>query len=210
MKKNSIISLSAVALLAASAQAKDLDHSAYLPADDAGRSYVTVTGGSMLDIEEPYIVANFGYQIDEISSFSLQAFYLKDSFYKVEYAHFEDFYEEQYLGLGAGYRASFSVTERASLYLGASAGIVFISSDLNWKDYDTYINTKGDGTSFYADAVAGIEYKLTDHLSLNAAARFIYINDYNVKYRDSEYEFKIEHYTAGDLFGLEAGLTYRF
>ncbi|MBK1790384.1 outer membrane protein [Persicirhabdus sediminis] len=216
MKKNSIISLSAVALLAASAQAKDLDHSAYLPADDAGLSYVTVGGGQFIDDEIPYVFANFGYQLDAINSFSLEMFYFNDEQSYDGYGYFGSS-DVDVFGIGAAYRASYSLTSSTQLYAGVGLGLAFINDSLIYKapDMSSTYRGGGDTTSIYLDAVAGIEQRITEHWAFNVNLRYLWINDYDVKYpSDGAYEvygdFEGDFNKFDNLFGIEAGLTYRF
>ncbi|MBK1790385.1 hypothetical protein [Persicirhabdus sediminis] len=174
--------------------------------------FLSGTVGTLFDLSEPVYTTNIGFHLNEFSSVSLQFTFFDNSegyFYDYGYGDWvDDIYDDSYFGIGLAYKAYHPVGPNTQLYFGGSLGAMFVDSKLTWSDSDGYWGRyTGDATTFYMDAVFGLDQKLSHNLHANIGMRLMHVSYYDVDYGS----FTIRNDELEPLmFGVEMGLTFRF
>jgi opacity protein-like surface antigen len=146
--------------------------------------------GYLTDAKEAYVAARVGTQFSatptlaQIGEFEIGYTDQSDSLVKA-----------RFMPLTANYRIEFTGNGKFVPYFGVGAGAANTRVKVS-----SYGISESDW-SFAAQGFAGVSYKMTDKVSVNAGARYIWIDDVNFL------GTKVE---IGDDVSLELGLHVRF
>ncbi|MBK1833959.1 outer membrane protein [Roseibacillus ishigakijimensis] len=90
--------------------------------------------------------------------------------------------EATFIPITLNYKVDYMFNDRFSIFAGAGAGVALLDIDGDFNDSPSQINEDGNDseTSFYAQAFAGAEYRLSENFSLFGGARYMFIDDYEV------------------------------
>jgi opacity protein-like surface antigen len=177
--------------------------------------YVGASAGYFIDTEAEFLSARVGATLAKTGPVSHHVDF--------EVGSMKDGYDDsfdteiQLKPMMLNYRASLWLNERLSLYAGAGAGKTKVKLTTNawwgavgsftfdisqYYNFATYQGRRSSTDSAWSgQLLGGMEFALTDSLTLNAGARFLWVD-------------KVQHFGSNDKVGddvaIEAGLTYRF
>lgn len=146
------------------------------------------SAGYLVDSEDVYFAARGGLTLKATSAVIHSA--------ELEVGYYEDSESGVTLSLmpvTLNYRAEFTNAGKFSPFVGAGAGLARVEAKgFSLKDSDT---------PFAVQAFAGVSYHATEAVSLNVAARYIWVDDADLFGASGE---------VGDDVALEVGISFKF
>ena len=97
-----------------------------------------------------------------------------------------------------------AITSWMDFYIGAGAGVAFISTDTDFDD-DIFEGFDDSETVFYAQAFLGLEFEVSDNFEIFTGARYIYVDDYDTEIGGQDIEID-----DTDDVSVELGARFKF
>jgi opacity protein-like surface antigen len=158
----------------------------------AARPYAGAAAGYLIDSEEAYVSARFGFDVAQTQtlthSLEGEIGVTSDS---------EEGISLDIVPVMLNYRATASYLDKVELYSGVGAGVTALSLDVDYMGF----KYGEDETTFSAQAFVGAKFNVSSKVSFTLGARYIWINDA---------EFLGEDIKVGDDVSIEAGIHIKF
>lgn len=115
--------------------------------------------------------------------------------------------EASFIPITLNYKLDRQISGNLGFYAGAGAGVALIDVDGEFNDSVLDINDSGNDseTSFYAQAMVGLDYAFTDSFEMFLGARYMFLDEYEVSTDTGDVEVD-----DADDWLIELGGRYHF
>lgn len=230
MKTKTFACLAGLALATASQAGTPAAEMTPAPATGIWQWFVGGSVGYLTDLEEAMYGLQAGMEYQTPGSAASHAIYLEAG-YTQDDASYRDVppagitgaitrnasFDLDIIPITLNYKYQAALTDRLNGYVGLGVGVAILDSSVNWSWSQAVAppNNTGSGSNddsevvFYGNLFAGLSYDVSDSFEIFAGARYIFMDNEDLKADVAGNRIRYEAGIDGDVL-IELGMRYRF